>query len=140
MKQLTFIFIAFFIAMSVFAQNGDNIVGIWFNEEKTAKIEITKSSDFYSGKIVWLEKPTDNNGKPLVDKRNPSKEKQNKPIIGLEILSKLKYSNGEYSGFIYGPKLGKSGECSAKMSDLDNLRITVSNGLLSKTKIWTRVK
>ena len=140
MKRLTFIFMVFFMAISVYAQNGDSIIGIWFNNAKSAKIEIIKDGDFYTGNIIWLEKPTDKNGKPLVDKRNPSKKKQNRPIIGLEILSKLKYSNGEFCGLIYGPKLGKSGECTARMNDKDNLLITVSNGLLSKTKIWTRVK
>ncbi|MBO9154014.1 DUF2147 domain-containing protein [Chitinophaga sp. GCM10012297] len=36
-----------------FAQNADAVTGIWYNQEKDAKIQIYRS-DKYFGKIVWI--------------------------------------------------------------------------------------
>ena len=83
---------------------------LWYNEEKTAKIQIYKATDgkFY-GKVVWLKVP-DADGKPKVDKNNPDKKKQNDPVLGLVLLKGFKKDGekGYSDGTIYDPKNGKT--------------------------------
>ena len=59
-------------------QQADKIEGLWYNDVKSAKIQISKQADgkFY-GKVVWLKEPL-KNGKPKVDELN-SDEKLRKP-------------------------------------------------------------
>lgn len=141
MKQLLLTLILFCAAIAAYAQgSGENITGLWLNEEHSAKIEIAKDGDSYSGKIIWLAKETDKNGNPLVDKMNPDKQKQNRTILGLTILYGIKYVDGEWSGSIYAPKAGQSANCTVKLNGADNLQIKVSRGFFSQTKNWTRVK
>jgi len=40
-----------------FAQSADDILGTWFNEEKSGKVKIVKQGEKYFGSIVWLEEP-----------------------------------------------------------------------------------
>ncbi|HSK11577.1 MAG TPA: hypothetical protein VK907_00100, partial [Phnomibacter sp.] len=52
---------------TLFAQK-DPIERIWYNQEKTSKIQVYKANDGkYYGKIVWLETPNDPSGKPRTD-------------------------------------------------------------------------
>ena len=37
------------------SQNSNDIIGIWLNEEKDAKIEIYKSENLFFGKLIWFE-------------------------------------------------------------------------------------
>lgn len=95
------------------AQSHDPIERNWFNEDKTAKIQIYKARDGkFHGKIVWLKVP-DRNGKPKVDERNPDPNKRNQPILGLLILQGFeKDGANEYEdGTIYDPKSGKTYSC-----------------------------
>jgi hypothetical protein len=51
------------------AQSENAILGVWFNTEKTAQVEIFKRGATFFGKIVWLKDPNPG-GKPAVDKVN----------------------------------------------------------------------
>ncbi|MDY0151605.1 MAG: DUF2147 domain-containing protein, partial [Candidatus Cloacimonas sp.] len=75
MKHIIIILLALLMILPVFlfAQKSTNrIVGVWFNGEKSSKIEIyeTKSGNF-AGKIIWLKEPNDEAGKAKVDHKNP---------------------------------------------------------------------
>jgi hypothetical protein len=48
----------------------DKIEGLWYNDIKSAKIQISKGADGkFNGKIIWLKEPL-KNGKPKVDEEN----------------------------------------------------------------------
>jgi len=56
----------------------DDILGSWFNQDKDAKIEISKCGKDYCGKIVWLKEPVypqgskeGTPGTPKIDYKNP---------------------------------------------------------------------
>lgn len=128
----------------LFAQKEtDRITGVWYNGEKTSKIEIyeTKSGSF-AGKIIWLKEPNDEKGKAKVDHKNPEAKLQNRPLIDLVILTgldpdgKTKYKNGK----IYDPKSGKT--YSAKGELINNntlaLRGFIGVSLVGRTDTWTR--
>ena len=138
-KVLLFSFI--FIGITVVAKaQTDPIEKVWYNQEKTAKIQVYKAKDgrFY-GKMVWLKEPLEN-GKPKVDKENPDEKKRNTPLIGLILLRGLEKDgdNGYDNGKIYDPKNGKTYSCKIthKGNSLD-LRGFVGISLIGRTSTWT---
>src|SRR5215469_6007328 len=71
----------------------DDIIGIWFNQDKDAKIEIFKCGDNYCGKIVWLKEPVyptgsklGTPGTPKLDHYNPNSTHKRDPLLGLQIV------------------------------------------------------
>lgn len=119
----------------------DPIEHVWYNQEKTSKIQIMKAVDgTFFGKIVWLQ-VTDENGKPRVDKLNPDKSKQNTPLLGLVILKGFKKGSGNKydGGTVYDPKSGKtySGKITYNGDKLD-LRGYVGISLIGRTATWTK--
>lgn len=138
-KVLLFSFIFICITVAAKAQT-DPIEKVWYNQEKTAKIQVYKAKDgrFY-GKMVWLKEPLEN-GKPKVDKENPDEKKRNTPLIGLILLRGLeKDGDNEYdNGKIYDPKNGKTYSCKIthKGNTLD-LRGFVGISLIGRTSTWT---
>lgn len=121
----------------------DDIVGFWLNQDKDAKIEITKQGGKFYGKIVWLANPIDpETNKPKVDKNNPSESLRTRPTLGLEILKAFVFDgkNEWNDGSIYDPKSGKTYSCFMKFESSNALKIRgyVGVSLLGKTTIWTR--
>jgi uncharacterized protein (DUF2147 family) len=119
----------------------DVIERLWFNEEKTAKIEIFQGSDqrFY-GKISWLKEPL-KDGRPKVDKENPDVTLRTQPLLGLLILKGFrKVKENEYeNGTIYDPRNGKTYSCKMryKTGKLE-VRGYVGFSLLGRTTTWSR--
>lgn len=139
--SLLLLLIGSFLPLISFAQK-EKVEGIWYNEEKTAKVEIYKAIDHkYWGKIVWLKEPV-RDGKPRTDIHNPKKKLQNTPLIGLPILRAFvkdgdkKYTDGE----IYDPKNGKTYSCTItqKSDNVLSVRGYVGISLLGRTTILTR--
>ena len=132
------VIVSFAFKSSALAQ--DQIEKVWYNQEKTSKIQVYKAKDgkFY-GKIIWLSEPL-KNGKPKVDEENPDKSKRAQPIVGLVILRGLKKDGDkEYSdATIYDPKNGKTYSCKItyKGNKLD-LRGYVGISLIGRTSTWT---
>ncbi len=49
----------------------DDIIGVWANNSNKGRIVIFKDNGLYYGRIIWLFKPNDTDGKPKLDKNNP---------------------------------------------------------------------
>ncbi len=80
------------------------------------------------------------NGNPRLDKNNPDPDKRNQKILGLTIITGLKYSKNKWSGgSIYGPNRGQYANCSLILKSSGELQITVTKGVFSETKIWTKI-
>ena len=127
-------------SLSTYAQD---VVGKWKLEDGTAIVEVYKQGDVFNGKIVWLEKPTEDDGSPAKDDNNPDSKLRSRELIGLNMLSGLKKDGNEYSGgSIYDPGNGKTYNCSMKVEG-DVLKVRGSldkRGLLGRTMDWFRVK
>ena len=126
----------------LFSQNSNDIIGIWLNEEKDAKIEIYKSENLFFGKMIWLKEPKDINGEFKTDKNNPNKNLRNKKLLGLKILSNLIWNHKEkewINGSIYNARDGKTYKLFANLSEEKlKLRGYVGFSLFGKTTIWTK--
>ncbi len=140
------------------AGNPDDLLGVWLNEEGTAKIEIYKNDGKYYGKIIWLRDPvyTERDvaanagnpkvklGVPRVDWKNPNIERQNDPILGLIVLRGFVYDaeDDEWNdGMIYDPKKGSDYKCFIKMPETNKIKLRgyVAFSLIGRTSYWTRV-
>lgn len=140
LKFLCVTFVMFCFGLGLHAQDAE---GVWFNEEKEAKIQIEKNDKGeYEGKIVWLKRP-DENGKPKLDRRNKDKNKRDRELMGLYIVTGMKKSGDQYKdGEIYDPISGKT--YSAKMTpdgdDKLDVRGYIGVSLIGRTTTWTRTE
>jgi uncharacterized protein (DUF2147 family) len=143
MKKLILPILALLFILPIFAQNADRITGVWFNGEKSSKIEISQAKDgSFIGKIVWLKEPNDTAGKPKTDAKNPDEKLTKRPLIELQVLSGLTYNGkGKYSGGkIYDPKSGKTYSAKAEMPNNNTLALRgfIGIALAGRTDTWTR--
>jgi len=140
MKHIVILFLTLSFLNTIQAQEpSDKIVGIWLNEDKTNTIEICKSGNTYSGKIVWMSKMESNLNLKPKDKNNPNPELRDRDILGLEIITGLQYSAGKWiDGTIYTPKRGIYADCKVELPTNEQLKIIVSKSGFTKTQIWTR--
>lgn len=125
---------------TAFAQD---VLGKWKLSTGTAIVEVYQEGDIYNGKIVWLQKPTAEDGTPSVDKNNPDEKLRSRQLMGLNMLSNLKKDGKEYTGgVIYDPANGKTYYCSmAVEGDILKVRGSLDKrGFLGRTMDWFRVK
>lgn len=97
---------------NTFAQK-DKIERIWYNEEKTVKIQIFKATDgIFYGKIIWMVRPLEADGKIKLDKLNPDHKAKTQPILNSVILKGFTRSATDTSmyenGTVYSPANGKT--------------------------------
>lgn len=149
MKKQTFLTVLAILLLVVgfgtrlMAQSKDPIEGLWYNAEKTAKINIFKATDGkFWGEIVWLKEPNAN-GKPRTDVNNPNAAKRSRPLMRLQILRHFEkdgaktYDDGE----IYDPKNGKTYDC--KITHNGNslsVRGYIGISLIGRTTTWTKAQ
>lgn len=139
----------FLIAFSLlgyfsFAQEAEDIVGVWEPGHGKAKVKIDKIDDKFYGKIVWLKEPTDpDTGEAKLDKNNPDESMQNVPLRGYRILKDFEYQ-GEgvwEEGTIYDPESGTTYSCVITMKDENTLDIRGYVGVktFGRTDTWRRL-
>lgn len=139
------LFAGFYIpSISAIAQN-DRIEGIWFNNEKTAKVEIFKGEDAkLYGKIVWLKKSL-RGGRSILDVNNPKPTLRSRPLIGMTVMggfTKDDEADRYTDGSIYDPKNGKTYNCrisQLKENELD-IRGYIGIALMGRKTRWSRVQ
>jgi uncharacterized protein (DUF2147 family) len=144
MKKL-FLSILLVISARAFSQK-DPIEKIWYNEEKTSKIQIYKAVDgnFY-GKIIWLREPNDIKGKPKVDDKNKNEKLQTTPRMGLLILRKFKKYSDENvydNGTVYDPNNGKTycGKLTLNAKKLQLRGYICAWSWFGRTSTWTQAE
>jgi len=131
------------------AAGPDDILGVWNNEEKDAKIEIVPCGDRYCGRIVSLTEPDypegSKDGIPgtaKLDHNNPDAARRTTPIIGLQIVSDFRFAGGNVwnDGKVYDPKNGKtySGKMTLVSSRQLDLRGYIGISLIGRTTTWTK--
>jgi uncharacterized protein (DUF2147 family) len=136
-------FVLLFASSVLFAQK-NQIERVWYNQEKTSKIQVYLAKDGkYYGKIVWLDEPNEKDGKPKVDKENPEASLKDKPLNGLLILKGFsvdaKDKNLYTGGTVYDPKNGKTycGKLTFKDTTIDLRGFICSMSFLGRTSTWT---
>lgn len=131
------------------AGQADAILGLWTTQDGKARVEIVQQNGVYVGHIVWLKEPLypadDPQGmadKPKVDRKNPDKTLQTRPIIGLPLVNGFHYADNSVwsGGSIYDPENGKTYSCKITLMGNGALRVRgyVGISLFGRTEIWQR--
>ena len=141
-KSLLLLVFIFSVKILIVAQTteADAIIGTWLMPDDEGIIEICKDSEYYGGKILWIQE-TEEDGSPLKDKENPEDSLQNREVAGLKIMNNFKY-NGDNtwgSGTFYAAKKGIVAEPEFQLLDKNSLNICISFFVFSKTIELTRV-
>jgi uncharacterized protein (DUF2147 family) len=135
-------FVFAILSLSISAQNHpDDLIGKWVNEDASARFEFFKTGNTYNAKIIWLAKPQNENGGQKLDKNNPDKKLRNRPIIELVMLTGLQFSANNTmwnDGKIYSPEKGETLACKIRLTNKNELALTVSKSIFSLTKKWKR--
>jgi uncharacterized protein (DUF2147 family) len=153
MKKILFCILIFFCfsVMPSYSMSSTPITGLWWNQEKSAQIEIYESAGHIFGKIVSLKNPVyppddpmSMAGRAKVDRNNPDPLKRKQPLMGLQILGSFRQTGDRLweEGFIYDPKNGKTYRCKMTLDNADSLSVRgfIGFSLLGRTETWTRVK
>ena len=126
MKKLIILTFLAFYGICSFAQNADDIVGIWWNGEKTSKIQVEKKDGKYIGTVVYIIPEKYVNGQPPKDENNPDPALRNRSKLGLCILQGFVYNAKDKNwenGRIYDPNNGKTYDCYAWFENKDLLKL-----------------
>ncbi|MDA8156671.1 MAG: DUF2147 domain-containing protein [Actinomycetota bacterium] len=117
------------------ASHGGAIEGVWFNQEKDAKIQIYGCGNKFCGSIVWVKEPK-------LDRKNPDPALRNRPVLGLQIMQGFTYQGNKQwtGGKIYDPKSGNTYSGMIRLADSGRLRLRgyVLFSLFGRTATWTR--
>jgi len=120
------------------AQDADAIIGTYLIDEGDSKVEIFRSSNGISGKVVWLKK--EESGDALIfDDKNDDASLRARRVMGLVVFEGLQYKNGKWSGNIYSPRKGKSYDASFAMNDdSGDLNLKIKVYFLTISRYWTK--
>ena len=131
---ITFIICSFSskISSSIITDESEKIIGIWFTDDKTSKIQIYKNESEYFGKIIWMAS-------------KPSKEDLKiKPKIGYQIFRKFTFEGKKVwsGGQVSDPRSGMtvSGKMTLKDENTLNVRGYVGAPMFGKTVVLLRVE
>jgi len=145
MKKLALIFCLIFIASSAVFGQANTIIGHWLSEDRDAQIEIYRvPGNKFNGRIVWLEEPLNDQGRPKVDDKNPDVSMRDRPTLGLEILKDFNYNASKQEwekGTIYDPKSGKTYDAFMRLDGNNALRLkgfVLGMRFLGRESSWSR--
>jgi len=124
------------LSTTLFAQNADDVLGLWLVQDKDAYVRIYEEDGSYFGKVTWLEEPYNENGNPITDP-------DGKPILEMVIMKDFVFEDEEWvDGTVYDAELGKTYYGSMELDDYNTLKLRGSIdsfGLLGRNESWTRL-
>lgn len=135
--------LSLFTGLQSIAQN--EILGSWYNDIKSSKIEIYEEKGLYYGRIIWLEDPANSDGStPRVDEFNEDPTLTKRQLMNLVILKELRWNSSEkewQEGTIYDPNNGKTYECYCLLQEDGTLYFkgyVLGITWLGRSTVWTK--
>lgn len=133
-------------------KNADDLIGTYSAFDRklqtTVHLNFYKADDgTYQARIVWLEQPDDDLGKPKTDVNNPRSEFRHIPLTHVVVVRDLRYDtrkNEWEGGKIYDPASGKTYRCFIRFEDENTLRVKAYVGIigfrfLGRSFYWTSI-
>lgn len=122
-----------FLPVPAFAADID-VAGIWWTEDKGAKVEITDCGDGTPcGSLIWTEEEN-----PL-DGNNPDPALRDKPLIGAKMFWGFKAKKDKWTGGkIYDARSGKTYKSKLKLNEDGSLNLKGCIAFICQGETWTR--
>jgi uncharacterized protein (DUF2147 family) len=117
--------------------------GIWYTKGNESIIKFQACKTAFCGTVVWLKEPTEADGSPKLDTKNPDKTKQTQPMIGVEVFSGMTPVDDHWKGKAYNADDGKTYDITFTVksdkveNDIANVRGCIM-GFLCGTEQFTR--
>ena len=143
MKKLIFVLIIF--SNIIYAQNWkEKMEGVWESENKKQRIRVTynETSKKYYGKVIWMYEDDQEQGRTLIDAKNPNPKLRNRRVTGINLMySFIDEGHGKFRGYVYDPISGKSYKCLLTMigENKANIRGYIFHPLIGRTEIATKI-
>lgn len=119
----------------------DLLLGEWWTEGNEGRVRFTKDKEgLFRGTTTCCEHENDPKN-PSRDINNPNPKQRGRSTVGIIIIWKLKFEDGEYvDGYVYNPRDGKTYRIEAKVIDHETVKIRGYMGisLLGQNQIWKR--
>jgi uncharacterized protein (DUF2147 family) len=139
-------------AAAASAVEPDAILGTWLAEDRhghrDAIVEIERRGDEYTATVVWVkyavyppEDPKGMAGQPVVDRENPDPALRSRPVLGIQMLSGLRFDGEAWvGGTLYSPREGSTYSAKVTPAGPDALAVRgyVGTPWLGQTVTWTR--
>ncbi|MEH6569143.1 MAG: DUF2147 domain-containing protein [Halioglobus sp.] len=136
-------------ANPVNAANESGLVGDWVLPDGSAivRIEATGKDGGLTGRVISLLRPefslVDGYGKPgssRHDIKNANRSARKRPVIGMEIASKLQFDGEFWRGEIYDPGSGNSYRCYIRLvgDNFAKVRGYIGFSVIGRTMHWQR--
>lgn len=125
-----FLFLLFpaFSPLLLATHNPDDIIGFWMTSNNTLKVQVYKVGGEYRGKIIWFK---DDHYKAKMDDcrddQNPNPALRDRKILGLEVLTNLKYNAEDDNwegGSIYDSNSGHTYDSVVNMNTASTITVT----------------
>ena len=93
--------------------NPDAILGQWMSTRRNVKVQVYKEGNEFRGRVTWF-KDSDDPSKPMAtrtDEHNPDPKLRQRKVLGMQVLSRLKYNlktDRWENGRIYDAKTGRT--------------------------------
>jgi len=144
MLRFSCLLLSTWLAATPLGAQSSTPVGVWLHDNKRIEIAIAPCGETLCGTLVWLKRPNDAQGLPLVDQKNPNSALRTRPLLGLTVVDGLRRTgeNTWENGNIYDPDDGSSYTVSMSMLDDGSLRMRayILTPMLGKTFVWTRMR
>jgi uncharacterized protein (DUF2147 family) len=117
--------------------------GVWLTEDDEARVRIYRCDKDLCGMVLSLKEPNEPaTGKPKLDKFNQDASKRTRPIVGIELMSRLKptATPDQLEGSLYNPEDGNTYKGILTVESLLTLKLQgcVLGGLICKSETWKR--
>lgn len=128
MRIYLLIFSIFIMAGRSYAQPADAILGNWSSVRRNVNVQVYREGNEFKGRVTWF-KDTDDKSKPMLtrtDENNPNPKLRIRKILGLQVLSRLRYNTKTKrweAGKIYDPKTGKTWSAVAYLDEAEILNV-----------------
>ena len=149
LPMFKFFSLVFFLSLSLHlaadtVPESDRILGKWVASDKKLIVQVYKDRGQFRAKIIWFN---DDPSKPMEDwrdKHNPDPALRSRRIVGLEILSGLKYDTGSHTwegGKIYDAQHGKYWDAAGYIDKDGSLKVKGywHIKLIGRTMVFNRV-
>jgi uncharacterized protein (DUF2147 family) len=127
------------IALTSVAARAADPSGLWLSQDGDVKMKVAHCGAAICGNIAWLKHPSDDKGRPKVDKNNADASKRNRPIIGTPIMLSMKADGADkWSGQVYNAEDGKTYSGSFTLAGSNRADLKGCVAIICKSKSWTR--